>query len=132
MRFVRPEFGEVAGALLLFFEEPHVLDGYYGLIGEGLEQGDLPLAEEASLDTAEHDRADRDTFSYQWDAEDSAVALTPRVLARVGKLVPLGLYISDVDGPPVQHRSTTDRAADEWEEGLGTGLRDRAVMCDKK
>src|SRR5262245_13015862 len=86
----------------------------------------------ASLGTAEHDRADRDTFSRQGDAKDSAVALTPRVLARVGKLVPLGLYISDVNGPPVQHRSTTDRAADEWEEGLGTGLRDRAVMGDKK
>src|SRR5262249_43953130 len=98
---------------------------------EGLEQGDLPLAEEASLGTAEHDRADRDTFSHQGDAEDRAVALTPRVLARDGKLAPPGLYISDVDRPPVQHRSTTDRAADEW-EGRGTGLRDRAVMGDKK
>jgi hypothetical protein len=36
---------------------------------------------------------------------------------------------NSVDGPPVQHRSTTNRAADEW-EGLGTGLRDRAVMGD--
>jgi hypothetical protein len=33
---------------------------------------------------------------------------------------------------PVQYRSTTYRAADKWEEGLGTGLRDRAVMGDKK
>src|SRR5215510_579130 len=53
----------------------------------------------------EHDRADRDTFSHQGDAEDRAVALTPRVLARDGKLAPLGLYISDVDRPPAQHRS---------------------------
>jgi hypothetical protein len=36
-----------------------------------------------------------------------------------------------MDGPPVQHRATTDRAADEW-EGIGTGLRDRAMMGDKK
>src|SRR5262249_19131323 len=123
---------EFVRALVLFFEERHVLDGYYSLVREGLEQGDLPLAEEASLGTAEHDRADRGTFSHQGDTEDRAVALTPRVLARVGKLVPLGLYISDVDGPPVQHRSTTDRAADEWKEGRGTGLMDRAVMGDKK
>jgi len=96
------------------------------------EQGDLPLAEEASLGTPEHDRTDRDTFSHQGDAEDSPVALTPRVLARVGKLVLLGLRISDVDSPPFQHRSTSDRAADEWEKSLGTGLRDRAVMGHKK
>src|SRR5262245_11297534 len=125
------------GGLLLqrlaqLVDQPYVLDRDHRLVGEGLEQGDLPLAEEASLGTAEHDRADRDTFSHQGDAEDRAVALTPRVLARVGKFVPLGLYISDVDGPPVQHRSTTNRAADEWDEGLGTGLRDRAVMGDKK
>src|SRR5262245_39897881 len=115
-----------------FVKQACVLDGDDGLGSEGLQQGDLPLAEEASLGTAERDHADRDTFSHQGDAEDRAVALTPRVLAGVGKLVALGLYISDVDGPPVQHRSTTDRAADEWEEGLGTGLRDRAVMGDKK
>jgi hypothetical protein len=84
-----------------FGEQARVLDGDDRLVSEGLEQGDLPLAEEASLGTAEHDRADRDTFSDQGDAEDRAVALTPRVPARVGKLVPLGLYISDVDGPPV-------------------------------
>ena len=57
--------------------------------------------------------------------------MTPRVLARGGKLIHLSLYISDMDGPPVQHRATSDRAADEW-EGIGTGLRDRAMMGDKK
>jgi hypothetical protein len=128
-RLLLQRFAEIVRPLLQLIEQPRVLDGYDGLVGERLQQGDLPLGEEASLGTAEHDRADRDTFSHQGDAEDRAVALTPRVLARVGKLVPLGLYISDVDGLPVQHRSTTDRAADEW-EGLGTGLRDRAVMGD--
>src|SRR5262249_55738199 len=124
--------GEVACARLHLVEQPDVLDCNHGLVGEGLKQGDLPLAEGASLGTAEHDRAERDTFSHQGDAEDRGEALALRVLARLGKLVPLGLYVSDVDGPPVQHRATTDRAADEWKEGLGTGLRDRAVMGDKK
>src|SRR5262249_56913586 len=124
--------GERLVLLLQLRKETDVLDSDYGLVGEGLEQGDLPLAEEASLGAAEHDRADRDTFSYQRDTEYRAPALAPRVLARLGKLARLGLYVSDVDGPPIQHRSATDRAADEREEGLGTGLRDRAVMGDKK
>src|SRR5215467_521656 len=53
-----------------------------------------------------------------------------RVLAGLGEFVPLGLYISDMDGPRLQHRSTTDRAADEREEAR-TGLRDRALMGDE-
>src|SRR5262249_23281094 len=121
---------EVAVPRLQFLEQPHILDGDDRLVGEGLEESDLTLAEEASPGAAEHDRADRDTFSYQRDTEYRAPALAPRVLARLGKLARLGLYVSDVDGPPIQHRSATDRAEDE-REGLGTGLRNRDMMADK-
>jgi len=57
-------FGKLARALLLGLEQSHVLDGYYCLVRERLEQGNLPLAEEASLTTAERDRADRIAFSH--------------------------------------------------------------------
>src|SRR5262245_25158594 len=69
----------IAGLQLL--EQPHVLDGDDGLVGKGLEQGNLPLREEAHLGAAEVDRADSDApFAQQWNAQDRAEAQAPRVL----------------------------------------------------
>jgi len=45
------------------------MDGYHGLVGEGLEQGNLPLREKLSFGTAKVDRADRDTFSHHGHAQ---------------------------------------------------------------
>ena len=41
---------EVAVAFLQFFEQPHVLDGDHGLVGEGFEQLDLRRGEGTHLD----------------------------------------------------------------------------------
>ena len=41
--------GERAVLLLQFREQPHVLDGNDGLVGEGLHEGDLRVGEEAGL-----------------------------------------------------------------------------------
>src|SRR5262245_8769938 len=90
--------GRCEGAILLlqFCKQPYILNRDYGLVGEGLEQGDLPLAEEASLGAAEHDRAGRDTFSHQGDAEYRPPALTPCVPATLGKFIALVLRGSHV------------------------------------
>src|SRR5262249_10866691 len=42
-------FGKIARALAQFIEQPHVLDGDRGLVGEGLEQCNLSLSEKLRL-----------------------------------------------------------------------------------
>ena len=59
------------GRLLLqrfleFLEQPHVLDGDHGLVGEGLEQLDLLVGEGTNLDVGGSDYTDRDAFAQQW------------------------------------------------------------------
>ena len=51
-------FGEVAGLRLHFLEQPDIADGDYRLIGEGLQQLDLFVAEGMHFRPAKHDRAD--------------------------------------------------------------------------
>ena len=44
-RLLLQRFGDFTIALLQFFEQPDVLDGDHGLVGEGLEVADLRLRE---------------------------------------------------------------------------------------
>ena len=96
-------------------EEPRVLDGDDGLIGEGLEQGDLSLGEELDLGAAQRDRADRDAFPHQGHAKDGVDTPASRVCAAFGKFVDLGLHISKMNGPPVEDGSARYRPADQRE-----------------
>src|SRR5262249_58615049 len=50
-------------ALLQFFEQPHVLDGNYGLVGKGLKQSDLLVGEWTNLRAANRDSPDGNTFA---------------------------------------------------------------------
>jgi hypothetical protein len=112
----------VGEGLILFLqliEQPHVLDGDDRLVGEGLEQGDLPLRKEVHLGAAEDDRTDRDPLPDQGDAEHRAGAYAPR--GAFGKLVRLGLHVSNVDGPPLQHRPATDHPGAEGAGELADG-----------
>ena len=52
-------------ALLQFFEQPHVLDGDDGLVGEGFQQSDLLLREWADCGAPDQNNADRTPFSQQ-------------------------------------------------------------------
>jgi len=72
------------------------------LVGEGLQQRNLPLSEEARLGAAKVDHADRDILTHQGDRENRAEAQPPRVLAALGVLVDLGLRVFDVDRSPVE------------------------------
>src|SRR5262249_36807423 len=115
---------------LQLLEEADVLDGDHGLVGEGLEQGDLPVVERQYLGSADRDRADRGTFSHQGDNEYCAEAQPSCELAALRKLLRLVLQVSDVDSPPVDDRSTHGIPAAEWERELADRPphKDRAVM----
>src|SRR5262249_50236885 len=98
-RLLGQRLGEVAVADLQFFEGPDVLDGDYGLVREGLEEGDLPVAEGPHLGTADVDGADGTTvFADQRHAQDRAVTHEPRVGASLREFVALGLHIGDMHG----------------------------------
>jgi hypothetical protein len=114
-------------------EQPCILDCDNRLVGESLEQGNLPLREKLNLGAAELNRADRDAFSHQGDTEDRPNTFPPRVFAALWKLLRLCLQVGDMDGAFVQHRSAIDRAANKW-EGEFAGepvVRDRAVVGDE-
>ena len=50
--------GELVGASLELGEQPRVLDGDGGLVGEGLHQGDLTVGEGPDLESIDGDHPD--------------------------------------------------------------------------
>ena len=71
--FLQGEF-ERAGPGLELLEQADILDGDDGLVGEGVEKGDLLVREEASLGPANQDHSDRNAFPQQWCTECGPVA----------------------------------------------------------
>ena len=63
-------------AFLDLFEQPHVLDGDYGLGGEGLKQFDLLVSERLHLHPADHNGPNRNTFAEQRHGKHGASAST--------------------------------------------------------
>ena len=61
-------FGEILGALLQFVEQPRILDGDDGLVGEGLQQLNVMVRERAGLGAGNGDDADRDRAAHHRDA----------------------------------------------------------------
>jgi hypothetical protein len=122
---------QLAIAGLQLIEQPHVLDGDHGLMGERLEQSDLPVGEEPDVGVAERDHADRDTFSNKGYAEERSEAQAPCLLAALRKLVRLHLPVSDVDDSAAQHGSAREAPADQREGELADHPGgNRAVMGD--
>src|SRR5207245_10541670 len=80
--------------------------------------GDLSVREGRRFGAAEDDRAERDAFSHQGNAQYRAEAQAPRVLAAVGKLARLSLHVGDLHSPLVQHRSTSGCPAAQREGEL--------------
>ncbi len=60
-------------------------------MNEGLEQGDLSVGEELSLDAAEADGTDGHPFSHQRNDKKGPVAEAPCALAALRVLVDFGL-----------------------------------------
>jgi hypothetical protein len=66
---------EVELACLLSLEQARVLDGDYGLIGEGLEQIYLPIGEGANLGAPNGDHANGLAGTDQRDGQYGAMAM---------------------------------------------------------
>src|SRR5215471_9204674 len=58
--------------LLEFGEQPHILDGNHGLVGEGLQQRDVAVGGGPRLCARHYDRSDRGAASQHWDAHGTA------------------------------------------------------------
>ena len=69
---------QLAVARLQLREQPHVLDRDHGLVGEGLEQLDLPLGEGTNLRAPNHDHAKGHALSQQRRGQRRAVTELPR------------------------------------------------------
>ena len=67
--------GELGGARLHFLEQARILDRDDGLVGEGLEDGNLLLGEWPHLRPANDDCADRNVLPQQGRGEKRSVAL---------------------------------------------------------
>src|SRR5262249_17439017 len=104
-------FAQLARALLLGLEQPDVLNGDRGLIGEGRKQGDVLLLERPHLGTEDRDGAERATLSDQGHAQDRVGSDFSGVLPPQGKFVASLLQVSDLDWPHVDNRPPCDRGA---------------------
>ena len=95
---------QFVGPLIQFFEQPHVLDGDHGLVGEGFEKSDLLVGERSDFRAAHQDRSNRNTFPQQRRNKNSPGSLG--LLQRLGvrKLgVNLRQDIGDVNGLSVDY-----------------------------
>ena len=96
---------EVVGARLHLFEQPDIADGDHGLIGKGLQQGDLLFTERVHFGAAKHDRSDALALAQQRHAQMVRVALR-RDITGFGKLPLLGRqHVGHVD----RHLVDTER-----------------------
>ena len=101
-------------ALLEFLEQPHVLDGDHGLVGEGFKQLDLLFGKGSNFGAANHDRPNGNTFTQQRRGKNTSE--TPAACCAVvlpGTRSHLCQDIVNVNRLPVDHgpadyRSTAD------------------------
>ena len=116
--------GQFAVPLLQFREQSHVLDGDDGLVGEGLKQRDLLVRERIHLGAPKVDRAHCRPFPKQRNDQHRPVAELPSQGAALEEFLCLGLEISHVNGPPLEHGAPRDgRPADREQAAHGAGNR---------
>src|SRR5262245_30749914 len=65
-RLMLQSLTEFCVALLDFLEQPHILDGDHGLVGEGFEKGDLFFSKRSNFLATDRDDSYRNTLSQQW------------------------------------------------------------------
>src|SRR3990170_4794321 len=110
-RLLIQRLGKVTIALLQFFEQPHVLDGDDGLIGESFEKSDLLIGERADVRSADMNCADRQAFAKQWRDQNSSNLAGPKAIRKFGARL-RGQNVMDVHGLSVDHCSAArDRAS---------------------
>src|SRR6266550_8508796 len=113
--------------LLEFCKEPHVLNRDDRLVGEGVEQSDLFVRERVHLGAPEHYRAHSRSLPQQRNAQYRSPAMLMSQGLAFGKALHLGLDISHVHSPPLEHGATRDGPPYDWNEAAH-GMGDRTVM----
>ena len=94
--------GELARPGLQLLEEADVLDRDHRLVGEGLHQADLPVAEAACLGAPARDDPDHGVVPQHRDGEERAVSARPlgRRAERIGRQRE---HVVHVDDPALEH-----------------------------
>ena len=111
---------QLALARLLRLEQPRVLDGDHGLVGEGLEELDLPVGEESRLGTRHEDCSDDLPLADHWHTKAAAVTAGPSSLlvlvVRISRHV-RDKHIRDMNNStsPDCARSNCRARSDAWE-----------------
>jgi hypothetical protein len=96
--------GQGAILLLQFREQPDVLNGDDRLVGEGLEERNLPVAEGTHLLASDKDRPDRHAFTQQGSSQSRPRALSDLRRPRTWELsVDRRRQVMDVDDLPIEH-----------------------------
>jgi hypothetical protein len=88
---------QISFTRLLSLQQPCVLDGNDGLVGEGLEQINLPVGERPHLGTSKRYCANCSAGTHQRDNNDSAVPLSLGKVTPFRKVNYFGLQVSNVD-----------------------------------
>src|SRR5215470_13486768 len=92
-------------------EQPDVLDGDDGLVGEDLKELDLLVREWIYLGAPKPYRAHRHPLPQQRNGQQRAEAQLPSEGAAFRKLLRLGLEISYMNNPPLDHGAPRDGPA---------------------
>ena len=123
-------------------EQPHVLDRYYRLIGEGGDKFDLLGGEWINRIARQEQYADRNSLAQERNAKYGAIA--PAFLSFEPSEFRIGQNVRDVNNPAFQHGSPSDRPAVDlthWESlqvlaifGLKAGERHKleAIVSDTR
>src|SRR5215468_9693128 len=101
--------GQLAVARLQLREQPHILNGDDGLVGEGPEQSDLVVREPAGLATGHRDRPDGPVVAEHWHRSPASVATETSVGARGFWPSGIAVGVGDVDWPPLANRQGIPR-----------------------
>ena len=99
--------GKLARPGLDFLEQPCVLDGDYGLVGEDLQQIDLSVSERADLAASDCNHADG-LACAQRDGQYGSVPDALGTVAALWILISFGLYIGDLNRSPIEHGTPGD------------------------
>src|SRR5262249_39296255 len=116
--------GQLAVARLELGEQPHVLNGNDRLVGEGVQQSDLPISEGLDLGPADYYHADRHPFVQQRGRQHGAKATTaPGELCLQARRYVLNMDCPAFDDGESSRIITADRAS-RVRQGNGPEPRD--------
>ena len=120
---------QFAGARLHLVEQADILDGDTGLVGERLDELDLPRREVPHFGSRQREHADRRAFPQDRNAQDGPVAA--ELLELRCPVFRVGEHVRNMDGSRFEGHPSGDAVA-TGHEGVGfgenRGLRQIAVV----